>query len=103
MTDKLDLGSKLDFDKQDIKNPYQVISEIASQVEAATHSFVKCEVSEYAGPIDSYYELSGLLTVADVLSSKHEYNIQKDLGEIGSTEKKYIMAPMSRPPAKKYW
>ena len=88
MTDIMNLNEMLSFES-DITNPYAVITEISTQVETATRSFVKCEINKYDGPIDSYYEATGLLTLADVLSSHREYDIQKDLGEIGSTEQKY--------------
>ena len=92
MTKGINLEGKLDFIKENLSDPCSVISEIASQVEEAAHSYVKCEIKKYDGPIDSYTEATGFITVAQLLAaSSHFHNIQNDLGEIVSTELKYEM------------
>lgn len=84
MSEKLDIKDKLKFGAPDLISPDKTISEIGSQIEAATNGLVKGIVSEYTGPIESYDVLSGMASLVAALgTSSQKYDIQNDLGEIG--------------------
>lgn len=78
-----DLEGKLNFDDVEITSPDKVISEIGQQLTEATKGFIKGEVREYDGFIESYDQLSAFASIAATLgTSVVRKDIQEKLGAI---------------------
>lgn len=89
--EKLDLSSKLNFDKSDLTAPTTIIKEMAEQIERETYGIIKGVVDEYRGSIVSYktsISFSGL-QAALFGSESTENDIQKLLGKQGENLSKY--------------
>ena len=88
MSINFDCYDKLDFSDIDLTPPNKVVEEIASEFEKATRGIVKVRIEEYKGHVFSYTQSFG--GIAKMLGeTTKEYNIQKDLGRVGSECHKY--------------
>lgn len=87
MSNELTFRDDFVFSEEDLTPPEEVIQEYAEQLKENTRNYVKGIVEPYTGKIESYIRF-GLTTALDITSDK-KYDIQKDLGVIGDTKKKF--------------
>lgn len=87
MSNELTIKDNFVFSEEDLTPPEEVIQEYAEQLKEITKNYVKGIVEPYTGKIESYTRY-GLTTAFDITSDK-KYDIQKDLGVIGNSKKKF--------------
>lgn len=88
MNINFDFADKLDFSDIDLTCPNEVIEAIATEFDKATNGFVRVKVVEYNGHVFSYKQTSGGFSKIWGETTR-EYDIQKDLGRVGSECHKY--------------
>lgn len=87
MSNELTIKDDFVFSEKDLTPPEEVIQEYAEQLKEITKNYVKGIVEPYTGKIESYIRV-GITSALDFTSDK-KYDIQKDLGVIGDTKKKF--------------
>lgn len=87
MSNELTIKDDFIFSEEDLTPPEEVIQEYAEQLKESTRNYVKGIIEPYTGEIESYIKF-GITSALDFTSDK-KYDIQKDLGVIGDTKKKF--------------
>lgn len=81
--------NSFNFELESKEIPFDVIKEAISIIDIASRNYVSANIVEYNGNIDSYIRRSSAASMAEVMNSKKEIDIQTDLGEIDYQEFKY--------------
>lgn len=81
--------NSFNFELESKEIPFDVIKEAISIIDIASRNYVSANIVEYNGNIDSYIRRSSAASIAEVMNSKKEIDIQTDLGEIDYQEFKY--------------
>lgn len=84
MEKKLNISEKLDFNDIDLTAPEKVISEILTQLNEETNGIICGDIVNYNGHVMSYTK-----TGFSTLVVAKDFDIQKDLGEIGQETHKF--------------
>lgn len=77
------LNARYDFKNDNEEAPEAVLEDICTQLNGITKAFVKGNVKEFEGPIESYHLLSGMASLAAAMGRTEQVDIQDELGEIG--------------------
>lgn len=88
MEKKLNISEKLDFNDIDLTAPEKVISEILIQLNEETNGIICGDIVNYNGHVMSYTK-ANFSSLAAVIGSDKEVDIQNDLGEIGQETHKF--------------
>ena len=88
MEKKLNISEKLDFNDIDLTAPEKVISEILTQLNEETNGIICGNIVNYNGNVMSYTK-ANFSSLAAVIGSDKEVDIQNDLGEIGQETHKF--------------
>lgn len=78
--------NQFNFECEDKYSPFELLSELLKEIEAATKGYVVGKIEKYDGPIDSYIKKNGISTVIKVFNDSEEsVDIQDSLGDISET------------------
>lgn len=91
MSNKLNLGGKLDFTDIDLTAPEVVINELLEELPVETNGLICGKIQSYSGHIMSYTISNGMssLAIAFGNATDRKVDIQSDLGEIGTETHKF--------------
>ena len=91
MSNKLNLGGKLDFTDIDLTAPEVVINELLEELPVETNGLICGKIQSYSGHIMSYTISNGMSSLAIALgnATDRKVDIQSDLGEIGTETHKF--------------
>lgn len=91
MSNKLNLGGKLDFTDIDLTAPEVVINELLEELPVETNGLICGKIQSYSGHIMSYTISNGMssLAIAFGNAKDRKVDIQSDLGEIGTETHKF--------------
>ena len=90
MSKKLDISSRLNFERVDLTAPDKVIRNLCDQLSEETNGYVVGVIEKYDGIIESYTQKSSMATIAAMLGeSEKKVSIQKYLGKIGNEIKRF--------------
>lgn len=90
MDKKLNLKSKLNFDKIDLTSPNRVLEKIGQELNEETNGYIKGVVKSYSGNITSYYTKTAITTIASAIGTgTTKIDIQDNLGKLGDEVKKF--------------
>ena len=88
MEKKLNISEKLDFNDIDLTAPEKVITEILTQVTQETKGIIRGDIVVYSGHVMPYIK-ANFSSLAAVIRSDEEVDIQNDLGKIGQETHKF--------------
>ncbi len=89
MDNRFELNDKLNFDEIDLTAPDVVINDILSELPKATQNYIYGDITAYYGNIESYRISNRFKSVAELLDSDREKDIQEDLGGNSNENYKY--------------
>lgn len=91
MSNKLNLGGKLDFTDIDLTAPEVVINELLEELPVETNGLICGKIQSYSGHIMSYTISNGMSSLALAFgnATDRKVDIQSDLGEIGTETHKF--------------
>lgn len=88
MEKKLNISEKLDFNDIDLTAPEKVINEILTQLTEETKGIIRGDIVVYSGHVMPYTK-ANFSSLAAVIRSDEEVDIQNDLGKIGQETHKF--------------